>query len=234
MSYCVNCGVELGEGTKVCPLCQTPVINPRELEPKPVKPYFPTRQEPVTLGPKKGLAVLLSSMLASVAVCCGILNLFLAQEQAWWLYVAGASVMLWIFFVLPLLWRKIPVLVRALGNICAVAFYVLLIALACDGLHWYLTLALPILGSTAVLGMVVCLLLKHRRHSLLTSLVVVLLALGLQCMAIEGFTDLFLFHTWQPGWSLVVHTVCLGLSVPLIVVRAVPSLREQARRVFHT
>ena len=29
MSYCVNCGVELDATASVCPLCQTPVCNPR-------------------------------------------------------------------------------------------------------------------------------------------------------------------------------------------------------------
>ena len=31
MSYCVNCGVELDASSRECPLCNTPVINPREL-----------------------------------------------------------------------------------------------------------------------------------------------------------------------------------------------------------
>ena len=30
MSYCVNCGVELEKNCRECPLCDTPVINPRE------------------------------------------------------------------------------------------------------------------------------------------------------------------------------------------------------------
>ena len=30
MSYCVNCGVELDASSRECPLCNTPVINPRE------------------------------------------------------------------------------------------------------------------------------------------------------------------------------------------------------------
>ena len=28
MSYCVNCGVELGISLKACPLYDTPVVNP--------------------------------------------------------------------------------------------------------------------------------------------------------------------------------------------------------------
>ena len=29
MSYCVNCGVKLKQSEKVCPLCNTKVINPK-------------------------------------------------------------------------------------------------------------------------------------------------------------------------------------------------------------
>ena len=32
MSYCVNCGVELDASAEECPLCNTPVLNPREIE----------------------------------------------------------------------------------------------------------------------------------------------------------------------------------------------------------
>ena len=34
MSYCVNCGVKLKQFEKVCPLCNTKVINPNNLKDK--------------------------------------------------------------------------------------------------------------------------------------------------------------------------------------------------------
>ena len=40
MSYCVNCGVELEASLKACPLCHTPVINPKQIgQPVPPSPY---------------------------------------------------------------------------------------------------------------------------------------------------------------------------------------------------
>ena len=41
MSYCVNCGVELEKGLPLCPLCDTPVINPKEPKDEDVKPPYP-------------------------------------------------------------------------------------------------------------------------------------------------------------------------------------------------
>lgn len=41
MSYCVNCGVELGKGLKKCPLCGTKVINPAALKKEEGEPFSP-------------------------------------------------------------------------------------------------------------------------------------------------------------------------------------------------
>lgn len=233
MSYCVNCGVELGEGTKTCPLCHTPVINPSAPASKNAEPFFASRQESVKPVSKKSLALLLTSMFASVAVCCGLLNLALRPDILWSLYAVGAAAMLWIFFVPPLIFRGMVLPLKIFLNMCAVTFYVLLIALACDGLHWYVHLALPILFSAAVIWLVICDTVRDQRHSLLISIVAGLLGIGLQCGFVEFFCDRYLRGFWNPGWSLIVLAVCVGLSVPLIVVRSVSSLREEARRRFH-
>ena len=233
MSYCVNCGVELGEDLKKCPLCGTPVCNPNEPEHPVREPFFPEKQEQMAPVSKKELALLLSAMLASVAVCCGLLNLALLPRVQWWLYAAGAAGMLWIWFVLPLVWRKMPYLWKVFMNLCAVSVYVLLIALASGGLRWYWHLALPILLAGAVVVMAVCWMIRTRHHSILSSMIFVLLGIGLICAVMEFFIDRFLFSRWNPGWSLIVLAVCVGLSVPLIVVRRVPALREEARRRFH-
>ena len=48
MSYCVHCGVELDPTASFCPLCHTPVADPRQPvdtdSPKP----FPTRRGEVS------------------------------------------------------------------------------------------------------------------------------------------------------------------------------------------
>ena len=41
MSYCVNCGVELDQTAQVCPLCHTPVINPKQPVDRISPPPFP-------------------------------------------------------------------------------------------------------------------------------------------------------------------------------------------------
>ena len=111
------------------------------------------------------------------------------------------------------------------------ALYVLMIALASGGLDWYIKLALPVLLGASIMGLLICWM--FRNHSKLSSLIVALLGLGLFSLEAELFADLYLYKTWLPGWSLIVGAVTLGLAVPFIVIRLVPSFREEARRVFH-
>ena len=56
---------------------------------------------------------------------------------------------------------------------------------------------------------------------------------GVFLSGVELLIDRYFLGRWQPGWSLVVLTVCAALVIPLIVVRRVPALREEVRRRFH-
>lgn len=57
--------------------------------------------------------------------------------------------------------------------------------------------------------------------------------MGLVAMDVEYCLDRIFSEAWQPSWSLVVLVICIGLIIPLRIVRRVPSLREEARRRFN-
>lgn len=233
MSYCVNCGVELDATASFCPLCHTPVFNPAQEVDAVAPTPFPTRREEVTEGDRKATAMLVSAMLMSVALCCGVLNLFFRTEHIWSLYVIGAAVMLWVWAVPPLLMGGRLLVVRLGLDVLAVAVYVFLISVDLNGGSWYWALALPIilLGGAGLLFL--GLLLRGGRRSILTSVTLVIGTVGVFLFGVELFIDRFVLGHWQPGWSLIVLMVCLALVIPLIVVRRVPSLREEVRRRFH-
>ena len=233
MSYCVNCGGELDDTAERCPLCFTPVRNPNmPVDSESPKP-FPTRNvapEPVS---QKELALLVTAMLASVALCCALLNLIFHSERMWSLYAVGAAVMLWVFFVPPLLVRPMPGWGKLTLDVLAIGVYVYLISIDLGGQAWFWPLAMPIILSAAALTGLLSWLLRGRRRSLLTSVVLSLCTIALFALSIEFFADRFAGGPWRPGWSLVVLTVCVALCIPLIVVRNMPNLREEARRRFH-
>ena len=101
MSYCVNCGVELDASAGECPLCNTPVYNPRELENLAAsfcadagkerrESPFPRNKGQVETVKRKDLGILLSTVVSGTAVTCGVLNFFVFQGSLWSLAVIGA------------------------------------------------------------------------------------------------------------------------------------------------
>ena len=232
MSYCVHCGVELNENADRCPLCNTPVLDPSRTPPTGNPDFFPSRPAQIAPVSKMGAAILITSMLLSVSLCCALLNLALKPQIHWSLFVAGAAAMLWIWSVLPILLRKLPLWIKLTIDVGAVGLYVWIISLALDGKVWFDGLAVPLLVFSAV---TVCLLswLLRRKHSMLSTVTMILAAIGIYCVEIELCGDWYFHHAIDLSWSLIVFACCVGLCIPLIVVRRVPSLREEVRRRFH-
>ena len=104
MSYCVHCGVELDATASFCPSVPYAGSGPRPTGGYRLPKPFPTRRGRWPAA-KQEVALLITAMLASVAVCCGVLNLFLRADRTWSLYVIGAAAMLWLWLVPPLLAR---------------------------------------------------------------------------------------------------------------------------------
>lgn len=234
MSYCVNCGVELDATAHSCPLCRTEVQNPHQAVDTELPPPFPTRREEVRPASRRELILLLTAMLASVAVCSGVLNLFfLHSQRPWSLYVIGAAVMFWIWLVPPLFVRAMPLWIRLALDAAAVGVYVYLISIDLRGRAWFFGLALPIVLLLTAIMMALGIFLGGKSRSILTKVTVVIGAVGLFVCGVEFFTDRWLFGVWAAGWSIVVLTVCVALMIPLIIVRRRPVLREEVRRRFH-
>ena len=198
MSYCVHCGVELDPTAEFCPLCHTPVQNPVQPVDRESPKPFPTERQEVPLAAKWELAVLISAMLASAAVCCGS-----------------------------------PV-IQLLADVLAVSAYVGAIAWNVGGLSgWYVHIALPIILWLGAELLAVMLPLRRGR-SILSTTTILIGAIGVFPLGVELVCDLYFRGVWQPTWSLVVLTIGVALMIPLIIVRRVPSLREEVRRRLHS
>ena len=68
MSYCVNCGVKLDDALNKCPLCNTPVINPKELKKKEAVSPFPTKHGETEKVRTKDIIILTSVFLATTII----------------------------------------------------------------------------------------------------------------------------------------------------------------------
>lgn len=149
--YCVNCGVKLADTEQKCPLCHTTVYHPDIRRPA-VRPLYPGNKMPSPQLAKKAISgVLIFFFLLPMAITCAA-DLLANGRLDWFGYVAGALVLGYIVFALPMWFhRPNPVLLVPCA-FAAAALYLLYIDLTTPG-RWFLPLALP---TTAGLALITC------------------------------------------------------------------------------
>ena len=151
MSYCVNCGVELDASATKCPLCDTPVYNPKAPEPEKQPSPFPREKGQVEVVKRKDLGVLLTVIVLATAVTCGLLNAFVFRNSLWSLAVIGVVLVLWVIMIPVVIYTRQPIYVSILLDGVAVIVYLYLLTYLTGHNSWFYGLGLPSGGSGDVL-----------------------------------------------------------------------------------
>lgn len=233
MSYCVNCGVELDANLEGCPLCNTPVINPKELEKKIKTPAFPKEEGQVEKVKRKDLGILISIVAVATAVTCGLLNLFVYNGSPWSVIIIGACALMWVILVPAVIYTKLPVYAYLLFDGLMVGLYLYLITYMTDGEEWLWGLALPITALVTVLAEVFALCIRKLPVGFLTMSLYIFTGLGLLCGGLEMLIDRYLFGKMTLTWSAVALTVCVILDIIIITLLSKQRLRNEVRRRLH-
>lgn len=234
MSYCVNCGVELDASAKECPLCNTPVLNPRELEKIMLAQQpFPTRKGPVETVKRKDLGILMTMVALAAAVTCGALNALVFRGNLWSLAVIGICVVLWVILVPVFIYVKQPVYVSILFDGLAVMAYLYMLTYLTGTGEWFLDLGVPIvlLVTAVVEAAAVCI--RRLPRSFLTVSLYLFTAAGLLCVGLEILIDGYVGGRIALSWSAVVLTVTTILDIAIITMLSRRRLRNAVRRRLH-
>lgn len=233
MSYCVNCGVELEASLKECPLCHTPVINPRELEKEhPTSPY-PTDKGQVEVVKRKDLGILISVVLSATSVTCLLLNLLVFDATLWSLLVIGGCMCLFVFSFPAIFYSKTPIYLSLLADGAAVAIYLFLITFLTDSNIWFWQVGLPIVVILSVLAELYPLLAKFHPLTILPCSLCIFIEIPVFCVALELLIRHVLLLPYRITWSAVVLTVCVIIDIALITILAKKRLRNEVRRRLH-
>lgn len=227
--YCINCGVELADSEKFCPLCKTLVFHPDLPSPSGEKPY-PEYVEPVKRFNRFGALFVLTFLFLIPAIITLMIDLKLNSAVIWSGYVIGGLAVGYISFVLPF-WFKRPNPVIFIP--CAFAsaiLFLLYICLATHG-HWFLPLAFPISGIAALLLTAVAALLRYVKRGRLYIFGGAFIALGGFSILIEMFITIT-FGTRFIFWSIYPFTACLLIGLLLIVIAICKPLRSSLDKRF--
>lgn len=233
MSYCVNCGVELDPSLEECPLCNTPVVNPRELEKKQVYSPFPKEKGQVERVKRKDLGLFLTVVLAAAGLTCGVLNLLVFRTTRWSLLIMGGCLLLWVLFVPVVIYTRQSIYLSLLSDGLAVGVYLYLITFVTGSDGWFPGLALPITVLAVGVAELFTFCLKKLPVTFLTTALYVVSAIGIFCVGLEILIDLYLRGCVRLVWSAVVLTVCVILDIAFITMLSRARLRNAVRRRLH-
>ncbi|MEA4833227.1 MAG: DUF6320 domain-containing protein [Oscillospiraceae bacterium] len=231
MSYCVNCGVELGDAEKQCPLCGVVVINPAKPWKEPDKRPYPEHIDEVIKSIDLKYVVCLVALIMLIPCAVSLLcNLTIEGSLSWSLYVLGACVCLFVWVLLPLLFKKPKPYLFVMFNGLVTAAYLFLIAYMTDGIEWLVSLCLPLLGALTVISLIIAYVIRRKRLALLTKISLIELLSGFLAVAIEVILDLFILHELWLNWSPIVFIVFFFFSIIFEVLRRRKKWLDEIRR----
>lgn len=236
MSYCVNCGVELEASIKKCPLCNTIVINPNELQADKEagngEMPFPNKVGIVEPIKRKDLAVVMTVILACTAISCLLLNYLMWKSNQWSLLVLGFCGLLWVMTVPPLLIRNMRRRIMMLLNGAAVCIYIALIGIFTDSSEWVVDLGIPI--TLVVLALVeIFLTVARYKKSFGVLACLFFMETAVLCISIELLVDHAFQQPLEIKWSAIVLTVCTVITVALAAMFSRRRVRNEIKRRFH-
>ena len=200
----MNCGVELDPSLKKCPLCNTPVINPNELEGLTYEPPFPTVKGQVDPVKRKDLFLFTIVVLLATSLSC------LALNQ-----------------------NKLPIYVSLLFDGISIGIYLYLITYNTRSREWFFQLALPVTVLLTILAEIFTLLIHTFRFSFLSAALYIFAEIAVFCVALELLIDRFCSRPLYLGWSAIVLTVCSVIVIALITMLSMQRLRDAVRRRLH-
>lgn len=212
MSYCVNCGVELEKGCPACPLCDTPVINPREVEKTPDIPAYPEIVKIPKATQKRFTVFVVSMVMLLPNIVLAVLDLMF-WENGMTTMIFGASIVLWLWFLFPLLWKKpIPVVLLGIDALALIGFLKFCSLKTTTSPGWFNSLVLPVVITLWAICNIFIFWLKKPR-SKTSKTIAAVIAVNILSFVVEVSLNMFYLGKLQVGVSLVVA----ACSVPLII-----------------
>jgi hypothetical protein len=230
MSYCVNCGVELADSEKHCPLCQTEVINPRAPWQEPAeRPYSRHVDTMMRRIDRRYFAALTALLLSIPCIITVLLDILTGGGLTWSAYVIGAVAVTYVVVLLPFFFKKYHVVIF-LGADCAAILLYLLFIETVNGGSWFMELGLPLTVSASVCMLALALLFTKRRLSIIVKTGAVLIAVGVFVVAAEVFISLDAYRAVRIVWSFYALIPCVVLGAAALVLEHRQNFKERVRR----
>lgn len=232
MSYCVNCGVELADDVKACPLCGVPVINPAiEKRPSETLHYPQTPMEGYRSNYRDLVGPIAIFLLIPVLITI-ICNWLTSGRLSWSVYVVASIALADVFILLPLALRRPRPVLCISADCVAIALFLWVLEYMTGG-AWFFPLGLPLvlLAWVFLVGMRYLVFSKQLRK--LVRAAGVLLAIALFSVCAELFINLNRQGTLFLSWSIYIVVPCVILALIALLINRNRRLKEEVKRRFY-
>lgn len=229
MSYCVNCGVKLADSEAVCPLCQTPVINPSNTEKS-----HSTYPDQIDQFPKRKINRLYVLKLTWIVMGIVSLALILCDvittgSVGWSIY--AVSGVLYISGIASAFTVKSAYISVFLGTVSTLLFLAVISWLS-NGWKWFLYLAAPFTLIIGIYIMICAFLIKKKSKSLLRAIAICLLLCVFALIGIEILIDLYgnqqISLFWSVYAAIPIGVISLGLLLVSFNRRLLSEIKKRA------
>ena len=214
MNYCVNCGVKLKESEKVCPLCNTKVINPNNLKTDFIPAYSQNIEKTKKVN-KKYLCFLITIILMGVTIITVLCNLIFTGNITWSIYVVASILFLNSKLSFVLFKNKFfPLFIDLLTT--ETLIYV--IAYLNNGLHWFYYLVCPFIFIIWIYIILCTFVLSKKKYNLLRRFSVAFSFISVILLIIESCIDMYKYEKITINWSIyaILPIIIIGTILFLI------------------
>lgn len=212
MTYCPDCGVEIGNAVK-CPLCgaknpkaeQAPEPECVDTHGTPRPGFFGEAEGAEVLTPQEGRKIaweVISVAFSIAVIALSLINFLIAGRLSWSLYPVSAFVFIWIFVTAILVMRPASVLRYVLAAVDPLLF-LLALGIFTGDISWAWRLAIPIAVFAEIVAAGVGLSIRNAKRKGLNIFAYILVGVALICIGVEIFVGLFVEGKIRLGWSAI-------------------------------
>lgn len=238
MNLCPRCGVDLGDGVELCPLCGS-VVAPEPLPAQPPEtPAFggvfdeALAREPAVRARRLVAAETISVALAIAAASVVVIDLVTSGRLGWSRYPLASLAFAWILACPPLLAPRRRAAVVAAW--CASLFAFLFVVDAMDGsVDWSVRLGFPLAAAALGLFALAATAARLSRRRGLNVVAYGLVAVAGFVLAVEAVVDAWLLGVVRFQWSSIVASALVPVAAFLVYAHYRLVKDSTLRKLFH-
>jgi len=230
MNICKQCGVELEDDMKSCPLCDAQLSSGEVLLSN-IQDQLPRE------GTKKHLMQRILWQITVVLLMSGVvatllINMSLVGRITWSIYPISICLIILAYVSLLAMWRTAIIFQLLAGWL--ISALILLLVNWYSQEDWPILLGLPVLCAINIIGIVLYILLIRLKTKGLNVLALIFVSLAVSSLAIEAIISMYFNGKIALGWSVIVSACLLPVTATLLFMYFRTRNNPDLQKIFHT